>query len=102
MVRLVVHGRSLLNTTMLRQRLVQLDISLAGRTRQPHGILAVARHAGKRLLHIASRGRRGLAAGAEAAEQPGPHFLAEEVQDRAGDDGHAGADDAKVALEAAP
>jgi hypothetical protein len=105
MVRLVVHGRRLLDPPMLRQGLVQLDISLAGRARQPHGILAIARHprrgAGERLLHMTPRRRRS-AARAEAAEQPRTHFLAEEVERRPRDDGHAGADDSKVALQAAP
>jgi hypothetical protein len=107
MVRLVVHGRGRLDTTILGQVRVQLNIPLAGRARQPHGSLLVACNArrGKRLgrrerlLPAPSRGR--LAAGSQAAE-PRAYFFAEEVEHRPCDDGHAGADDAEVALEAAP
>jgi hypothetical protein len=107
MARQVVHGHGPLDSAMFGQMLVQLDVSVAGRTRQPHGSLLLARNARRRkrlgrrerLLPAAPSGR--LAAGGQAGN-PRADLFAEEVQHRPGDDGHAGADHAEVALEAAP
>ena len=104
----VVHRRRLLDSTVLSQVQIQLNVPLASRTRQPHGSLRVARQArrskrlrrSERLLPARSGGRL-AARGGEAAESRS-HFLAEEVEDRSRDTRHASANDSKVALEAAP
>lgn len=101
-VRQIVHRRdcSVLEPSMFRNSLVQLNIPIAGCTWQPRDILVACDARG--VLRLLERNCRRFRVGAELCADLRADLLAEEVHDWTCDSRHASTDHPNVAFETAP
>lgn len=101
-VRQIVHRRDcgVLEPSIFRNSLVQLNIPIAGCTWQPRDTLVACDARG--VLRLLERNCRRFRVGAELRADLRADLLAEEVHDWTCDSRHAGTNDSNIAFEPAP